>query len=42
MNVYWTKEKIQEALQRSEFAATVELPVEQFRELMEIAHANCR
>lgn len=40
MNVYWTKERIEEALQRADIAATVELPIEQFRELLEIAHVN--
>lgn len=36
MAVYWTKEKLHEALARSEFAESVELPIEQYKELLEI------
>lgn len=38
---YWTKEKLEEALNRSDLAAEVTLPIEQARELFELVTAHC-
>jgi hypothetical protein len=37
MRQYWTREKIYESMRRAEGAAEVTLPIDQFRELLEIA-----